>query len=29
MKHADSVGGQIVIANDPDGDRFTAAERAE
>lgn len=27
MKHATAVGGHIVLANDPDADRFCAAER--
>ncbi|KAL7413282.1 phosphoglucomutase 1 [Mrakia frigida] len=27
MKHATSIGAQVVLANDPDADRFTAAER--
>jgi len=27
MKHATLTGAQVVLANDPDADRFTAAER--
>lgn len=27
MAHADKVGSTLVLANDPDADRFTAAER--
>lgn len=29
MEHADSIGGTLIIANDPDADRFAAAEKVD
>jgi phosphoglucomutase len=29
LSHADTVGSTIVLANDPDADRFCAAEKSK